>query len=123
MIRIGVDVVDIKRIEDLMNKYGEKFLERVLTEKEKEYVMSKSKWQRNLHIAGRFASKEAFYKAIGTGIIAFKEVEVVNDNKGKPVINVYGKAKEVLESMNPKYIDISISHTNTVAVAVVVIEI
>ncbi len=121
MVKVGVDVTNIERVKEFFERKGEKFVDRILTPKEKEYVMRHKNFLVNL--AGRFASKEAFFKAIGTGIINFQEVEILNGDNGRPFINVYGKTKEIITSMNPKSIDISISHTDLVAVAVVIIEI
>ncbi|MEN2998093.1 MAG: holo-ACP synthase [Brevinematia bacterium] len=121
MIKVGVDVTDIERVKKFFERKGEKFLDRVLTPREKEYVMRHKKFL--LHLAGRFAGKEAFFKALGTGIVDFKEVEILNAPSGKPYINLYGKTKQIFDSMNIKGIDISISHTDLVAVSVVVFEI
>ncbi|MCX8028432.1 MAG: holo-ACP synthase [Brevinematales bacterium] len=121
MVRVGVDITDISRVREFYSRRGEKFLDRILTEREKEYVMKHEKFLLNL--AGRFAGKEAFFKALGTGIINFKEVEILNDSSGKPYINLYGKTKDVFESLNVKSFDISISHTELAAVSVVVFEI
>ncbi|MCS7299136.1 MAG: holo-ACP synthase [Spirochaetia bacterium] len=121
MIRLGVDVSDISRVKEFYERKGEKFIDRILTPKEKEYVMKHEKFLLNL--AGRFAGKEAFFKALGTGIINFKEVEILNEQSGRPYINLYGKTKEIFDSLKAKNIEISISHTELVAVSVVVIEI
>jgi len=121
MIKVGVDVTNIARVKEFFERKGEKFIDRILTPKEKEYVMKHRNFLINL--AGRFAAKEAFFKAIGTGILNFQEVEILNDSTGKPFINIYGKTKRIFDSITPKNFDISISHTDIVAVAVVVIEI
>lgn len=121
MVRIGVDITDLERVKKFYERKGEKFIARVLTPKEREYVMKHKKFL--LHLAGRFASKEAFFKALGTGIINFQEVEILNSSSGKPYINLYGKTKQIFESIGVKSIDISISHTDLVAVSIVVLEV
>jgi holo-[acyl-carrier protein] synthase len=115
---IGIDIIDIKRIKRLIDEYGERFFQRILTEKEIEYCKTFSKPE--LHFAGRFASKEAYSKSIGTGIskdFKWKDIEILNDERGKPYIvhlaeNDYSKYKY----------HISISHTDEYACAVVTCE-
>ncbi len=121
MVRVGVDITDIERVKKFYERKGEKFLDRILTHREKEYVMKHEKFLLNL--AGRFAGKEAFFKALGTGIINFQEVEILNEPSGKPYVNLYGRTKEIFDSLNVKSMDISISHTELAAVSVVVFEI
>ncbi|MFN4245909.1 MAG: holo-ACP synthase [Brevinematia bacterium] len=121
MVKVGVDITDIQRVKKLYERKGEKFIDRILTHREKEYVMKHEKFLLNL--AGRFAGKEAFFKALGTGIINFQEVEILNSSSGKPFVNLYGKTKEIFESFNIKSMDISISHTDLSAISVVVFEI
>jgi holo-[acyl-carrier-protein] synthase len=115
---IGIDIIEIKRIKDLMEKYGEKFFSRILTGNEIAYC--KSFAYPELHFAGRFASKEAYSKAIGTGIskdFKWKDIEVLNDKRGKPYINHTVKN----EYSNLKF-HISISHTKEYGCSVVVCE-
>jgi holo-[acyl-carrier protein] synthase len=115
ILGLGIDIIDIKRIKRLIEEYGERFFKRILTEKEIEYCKSFSKPE--LHFAGRFASKEAYSKSIGTGIsksFKWKDIEILNDEKGKPYI-VHKSDSEF--SKNKYYI--SISHTDDYACAVV----
>ncbi|MGB9621421.1 MAG: holo-ACP synthase [Brevinematia bacterium] len=121
MVRVGVDITDIDRVRRFFERKGEKFIDRILTLREKEYVMKHKDFLLNL--AGRFAGKEAFFKALGTGIINFQEVEILNEPSGRPYINLYGKTKQIFDSMNIKSMDISISHSDLSAVACVVFEI
>ncbi|MBK7254279.1 MAG: holo-ACP synthase [Ignavibacteria bacterium] len=115
---VGTDIIEVKRIRKLMEDYGERFFTRILTENEINYCKKFSK--PDLHFAGRFASKEAYSKAIGTGIgknFSWKNIEILNDEKGKPYIvhlteNEYSKYK----------FEISISHTEDYACAVVTCE-
>lgn len=112
---IGIDIIEVKRIKKLMEEYGERFIKRILTDNEIGYCNKFSKPE--LHFAGRFASKEAYSKAIGTGVgkeFSWKDIEILNDEKGKPYIihlrkNEFSKIK----------FEISISHTEEYACAVV----
>jgi len=117
---IGIDIIDIKRIKRIMEQYGERFFNRILTEKEIEYCKS-FKAKSELHFAGRFTAKEAYSKSIGTGIskdFGWKDIEILNDNRGKPYIhhtidNEYSKLN----------FNVSISHTDDYACAVVICEV
>lgn len=116
---IGVDIIEIARIKNAMEKFGDRFFSRILTENEIRYCKSFSV-KSELHFAGRFASKEAYSKAIGTGIsksFGWKDIEILNDKLGKPYLN---HTKET-EYSNYKFY-VSISHTDTHACAVVVCE-
>ncbi len=116
---VGIDIIEVKRIRDIMVKYGDKFFQRILTKNEIDYCKS-YKANPEVHFAGRFASKEAYSKAIGTGIsknFGWKDIEILNDKLGKPYIN---HVKES-EYTNDKF-EISISHTHDYACAVVVRE-
>lgn len=116
---IGIDIIDIKRIKRMLEHYGDKFFERILTENEIKYCKSFSK--PDLHFAGRFASKEAYSKSIGTGIskhFRWKDIEILNDEKGKPYIT------HLVENEFSKYIfNVSISHTDEYACAIVTCEV
>jgi len=115
---IGVDLIEIERIEKLLERYGEKFLKRIFTEIEIEYC---SKKRDKGSFAARFATKEAVFKATGLGLskgMTWKDVEVVNDSKGKPEVRLYGKTAEILDQ---KKIHLSLSHSKDASVAVVVV--
>ncbi len=115
---IGIDIIEIQRIKGVIEKFGDRFFNRILTEKEIEYCKKFSKPE--LHFAGRFASKEAYSKAIGTGIsrdFGWKDIEILNDERGKPYIN------HTTDNEFSKYVyHISISHTDGYACAVVTCE-
>lgn len=112
---VGIDIIEVSRIRELMKKYGDRFLQRILTENEINYCRKFSKPE--LHFAGRFASKEAYSKSIGTGVgkdFSWKDIEIINDERGRPYIvhliqNEYSSLK----------FEISISHTEEYACAVV----
>jgi len=116
MIRgIGIDIIEVKRIKKIMEDYGDRFLKRILTDNEINYCMKFSKPE--LHLAGRFAAKEAYSKAIGTGVgksYSWKDIEILNNERGKPYI-VHIKESEY---SGFKY-EVSISHTEEYACAAV----
>ena len=117
---IGVDVVEISRIEEVVQRWGNGFLEKVFTSTELQYAQSKK--EPMPHIAARFAVKEAVAKALSTGWsggFRWKDVEVRNDLSGKPSVNLYGKMQEMLKGSK---VLVSLSHSDTVVVAFAVIE-
>jgi len=118
----GIDLVDNRRIADLIQKHGERFLARIFTSTERAYADSSKK--RNIeHYAARFAAKEATLKAIGTGWrngIAWTDIEIVREPSGKPNIILTGKAAEIAHQQGISAWQISISHTETHAIASVI---
>jgi len=113
----GIDIIEIKRIEKLLSTY-KNFARRVYTEDEVKYCQSK----RNCfqHYAVRFASKEAVLKAFGTGMrdrMKWTDIETLNEESGKPYINLYGRAKELAMEKNISEIAVSLSHCQDYAVA------
>lgn len=115
-IASGTDIIEINRIQENIENQGEKFLNRVFTEEEIKYCESK-KAQKAQHYAGRFAAKEAVFKAISSELtdkysICWKDIEVLNDENGKPTVSIIGANLEKVED-----IDISISHCREYAVA------
>ena len=118
----GVDIVEISRIKQAAGKWSDKFLKRIFTQKELEYAHGKSiPYQ---HLAARFAAKEAVLKAIGDSAIhriEWVNVEILNDEHGKPVVNLSGQAKKIKQEKNISDIIISMSHTRTYAVATAII--
>ena len=119
-ISCGIDIIEIDRIKDSIEDIGEKFIKKVFTDKEIEYCESK-RMQKYQHYAGRFAAKEAAFKAVSARLndkysVCWQDFEVVNDEQGKPQINLKNINTENIES-----IDISISHCKLYAIANVVI--
>lgn len=115
-VNCGTDIIEIDRVKDSIEKLGNPFLERVFTKKEIDYCESKNK-QKYQHYAARFAAKEAVFKALSENIkdkfsVSWKDFEVVNDEQGRPKLNVYNVNLENVED-----IDISISHCKNYAVA------
>lgn len=114
---IGTDIVEISRVAKLIENTG--FLQKHFTTAENEYFLSKNKNPQS--VAASFAAKEAFSKALGTGIRGFslKDIEVLHNEMGKPYIVVYNGAKELLGEGK---VFLSLSHCNEYATAMVVIE-
>jgi len=118
---IGIDLVELARIQEAVEKYGERFLNRIFTELEIDYCNQRTSTSIK-HYAARFAAKEALSKALGTGIaagVSWKDAEIKNLPSGEPQIFLYGKAKELCPNC---VVHVSLTHTNTSAAAVVVIE-
>ncbi len=119
-ISCGTDIIEIERIKDSIEETNNKFLNRVFTEKEIEYCESK-KIQRYQHYAARFAAKEAVFKAISIKLedkysICWKDIEIINDSQGRPVVILQGNIQKNIEQ-----IDISLSHCKEYATANVVV--
>jgi len=117
---IGVDIIEIQRMQESIEQSGEQFLQRIFTKHEIEYC--RSKLNAYQHFAARFAAKEAVGKALSTGLrgkFSWKDIEVVNDELGKPNIQLHGNLREALNTMS---ILLSISHSNHSVVAMAVIE-
>ncbi len=115
---IGIDVVETARVQSSIDEFGEKFLNRIFTEAEREYCEKHKK--SILHFAARFAAKEAVAKALGTGIgkeMAFKEIQVEKKASGEPTILLTGNAKAFAEKNNINLIKVSISHAEHYAAA------
>jgi len=119
----GIDLAEVDRIREAVEKYGRRFLERVFTEQEIAYVESKA--NRYERYAARFAAKEAGMKALGTGWrrgVQWKDFEVRNQRSGRPMLLLHGVAAEVARSMGVERIQLSLTHTAAVAQAFVILE-
>ena len=106
VIGLGTDIVNINRIKKIYSKYGNQFLNKILTESEKNSEKKLSRFKNVSTIAKRFAAKEAISKAIGYGFsngIHFKDIEIYNDESGKPYANLNGKAKTIVNKISKKY--------------------
>ena len=119
-IKCGTDIIEINRIKDSIDTIGKRFIERVFTPNEIEYCENKGK-QKYQHYAARFAAKEATFKAISETLndkyaLTWQDVEVENDNNGRPCININKIDKNKIEN-----IDLSISHCKEYACANVVV--
>ncbi len=121
IIGLGTDIAEVGRIAKSIENSA--FRDKVFSKTEIDYCETKTNKAENY--AARFAAKEAFFKALGTGwrgLMAFNEVEVVNDELGKPTINLLGKAIDILTERKIKTIHISLSHTREMAMATVILE-
>ena len=119
----GIDVVAISRFERFVAENNIPLLERLFTLREREYCAARKRSAQ--HYALRFAAKEAFLKALGTGLrdgISWHDVEVVNDHLGKPSLLITGKARELFEVNRLRSHFLSLSHDGDVAVASVILE-
>jgi holo-[acyl-carrier protein] synthase len=122
IVGVGTDIIEVKRIERLLSKQ-ERFKERIFTQGEIEYCEQKKNNVQNF--AARFAVKEALLKAIGTGWregVTFKEIEVLNNDKGKPELVLSGTVKRITEEMGVTNIQVSISHLKDLAIGMVILE-
>jgi len=122
MLTVGVDLVTIARIERSLDRYGDRFLQRVFTPAEILYSRGRA-----AELAARFAAKEAVSKALGVGMrmiardgIDWRDVEVIGDARGKPLVYLYGRAAERADELNLTEWAISLSHTREHAIAFVV---
>ena len=115
---IGIDIVEIKRLSRVSKRWGGSFLNKVYTKRELAYANSKRfPYQ---HLAARFAAKEAIFKALGeveTDFVGWKNVEILNDAYGKPVVHWHGDAERVRKKRKLKDVVVSLSHTENYAVA------
>lgn len=115
-IKCGVDIIEISRVKESIESLGERFINRVFTEKEIEYCESKNA-QKYQHYAARFAAKEATFKALSWKLedkyaICWKDIEVVDNEQGRPSLNIIGMNLDDIEN-----IDISLSHCKEYVVA------
>ena len=126
IIGLGNDLIDIRRIEQTIERYGERFLNRIFTEIERQ--KSDRRHLRAASYAKRFAAKEACSKALGTGLrqgVFWRDMGVVNLPSGRPTMNLTGGAAERLEAMTPDglsaRIDLTITDDFPLAQAIVII--
>ncbi len=118
VIAHGIDLVDFPRLEQLVERHGDRFVDRIFTAAEQAYARK----NRNAieKYAGRFAAKEAILKLIGTGWrgrIAWTDIEVTNNSAGRPQVTLSGEVKEIADKLGIKHISISITHTANFAIA------
>jgi holo-[acyl-carrier protein] synthase len=117
----GIDLVDCPRIEEMIKRHGERFVNRIFTAAEQAYAEANK--DRIEKLAGRFAAKEAVLKLVGTGWrgkIAWTDIEVVNNPVGQPEVTLTGEVKKLAEKLGIEHISVSITHTANFAIASVV---
>ena len=123
ILGIGTDLAEVARIRQSIDRFGERFVNRIYTERERSYAATKANSVERF--AARFAAKEAGMKAIGTGWnfgVTWQDFEVVNERSGRPALRLSGVAREVAERLGVKRTSISLTHTREVALAVVILE-
>lgn len=123
VIGVGTDLMEIARVERSIERYGQRFLQRVFTPAEIAYCMRKKGFAESF--AARFAAKEAAAKALGTGIshgVSWREFEVQREFSGKPTLVLSGRAAELAETLGVERISLSLTHSREMAMAVVVME-
>ncbi len=119
---IGTDIIEVKRVEEMVAK-GRQYLETIFTEKEIDYCGAKAR--KSEHYAARYAAKEAILKALGTGWrggLSFSDIEILNDELGKPHVFLYGEVKRAFEHYRIQQTSISLSHTKEIAIAFIILE-
>ncbi len=117
---IGIDAVEIERIRGMIERHGDRFVQRVFTENEIAYCQAKSTAAASF--AARFATKEAVFKATGIGLdlgMHWRDVEVINDERGRPSVLLHREAARRLQG---KAVHLSLTHTDHQAIAMVVVD-
>ncbi len=116
-VEVGVDIIEIDRIRGALERFGQRFLARVYSERERERYGS-----RVAELAARFAAKEAVMKALGTGVrgIRWRDIEVLPNRRGKPIVVLHGTAAARADLLGFTHLAVSLTHSRTQAMAVVV---
>jgi holo-[acyl-carrier protein] synthase len=123
IVGTGIDLAEVARIRDAVERHGRRFLERIYTPGEIAYVERKA--NRYERLAARFAAKEAGMKAIGTGWrrgVRWIDFEVINLPSGKPTLRFHGQAARFVEALGVKTVALSITHTAELGMAHVILE-
>ncbi len=122
-VGLGVDIVGVEEFSRIVEKRGQRLLDRLFTPAERDHCEGKQ--SRIESYTARFAAKEAYLKAIGQGLrggMSWKEIEVINDELGKPKLNISGKAREIANRTGVNRLNLSLSHSDGFAIAVVFLE-
>ncbi len=118
IIAHGIDLVDCPRIETMIERHGERFIQRIFTAAEQAYAeANKNKIEK---LSGRFAAKEAILKLMGTGWrgkIAWTDIEIINNSSGQPEVTLDGEVEKIADKLGIKHISVSITHTANFAIA------
>jgi holo-[acyl-carrier protein] synthase len=123
VLGLGTDLIETKRVRESIDRFGERFLQRIYTPGEIAYCNRKKNGAESF--AARFAAKEAGAKALGTGIsrgVGWTEFEVRREASGRPTLHLSGRAKELAKAMGVKRVQLSLTHSRELAMAVVVLE-
>src|SRR5437762_5550544 len=122
IVGTGIDICEVARVRDAIERFGQRFLKRVFTQAEREYCESKR--NRVERYAARFAAKEAAMKAIGTGLrrgVSWQDFEIGREAGGRPTLEIRGKGAEFAAKLGMKRAALSITHTREQAMAQVII--
>ena len=123
---VGIDLIEVDRIKKQLEKSHDRFYQSSFSQKEIAYCRRGANTRiQARHFAGRFAAKEAFFKAIGTGLregFAWKDVEVLNNAMGRPELHLKNMAKETVDKLGITNVQLSISHGRDMAAAFVILE-
>ncbi len=116
-VEVGVDAIEIERIKGALDRFGERFLKRIYTEREAQRYRG-----RPAELAARFAAKEAVMKALGTGVrgIRWRDIEVVSNRRGKPIIVLHETAARRARLLGFTHFAVSLTHSRTESIAMVV---
>jgi holo-[acyl-carrier protein] synthase len=123
VLGLGTDLIEIERVQQSLERFGQRFMHKVFTEGEIAYCQQKKHAAESF--AARFAAKEAAAKALGTGIargISWREIEVRRNRGERPTLHLTGRAAERADSMGVRHLQLSLTHSRDVAMAVVVAE-
>jgi holo-[acyl-carrier protein] synthase len=124
IIGTGIDLIEIERIQNSMDRFGHRFLDRIYTPAEQAYCLSKKKKAAE-SFAARFAAKEAGAKALGTGIshgVGWLEIEVVRAPGGRPTLRFHGRAAQIAAHIGATRASLSLTHSTAQAMASVLLE-
>ena len=117
VLAAGVDLIEVERVQQSLDRFGNRFLNRVFTEQERLYCNGRAQ-----SLAARFAVKEAVGKALGTGIgdISWREIEIYNEENGRPILILHGAAQEIARKQRLESWTVSLSHTKIHAIGMAV---
>jgi len=117
MMAAGIDIIEISRVQNTLNKFGDRFLKRVYTEPE--ITLYHGRVQ---DLAARFAAKEAVMKALGTGAkgVGWKDIEILPNHRGKPLAYLHGRGKKRANELGIKDLEVSLSHSKELATAIAI---
>lgn len=123
IVGVGTDLVEISRLEKAITRHGDRFVQRIFSPEEQKTCTTKA--NQPSCFAKRFAAKEAFVKALGTGMregIWFRDIVVSNDSLGKPLLHISGESRKRMQTFGPMAIHLSLSDDGNFALAFVVLE-
>jgi len=119
LLGIGIDLIEVARVRGVVERQGERFLERVFTDVERAYCLEKSNPFK--HLAARFAAKEAVSKAFTTGIgaeLGWKSVSIEHGTRSEPLVVLDEKGRELMHAAGATHVLVSLSHTESSAIAI-----